>query len=473
MRLTTKQSEAFALFKKHRNVLLFGGSRSGKTFATVDYLVHAAYKHEGIRILIARRYATDVRASIWGQTLLAVLKARGFELGVDYTLNQSTMTCSFTGGGEIILAGLDDRERVDKILGQEFAAIYVNESQDVPWATVNVLKTRLSQFITGWVNRFICDLNPTSTGHWTYKLWFDNVHPESRSALPHPESYGALQMNPTDNSDNLPQGYIENELAGLVGNARQRFYLGEYTNTTGLRVFQPKALYEWPEFVQWAESRQGSLRFTAGLDLGYQDADAFVIFAYVPSEPDVWLIFEHKARRETMDELVTAIREGMTWVRHNVPARDHSMQIYAETATLRYGHEGDEKKSWSMLSEVYGLPVQRAYKRDKKLGIELLQDVVNSGKLHVPRGGPFHDETEQVIWTREIDGTIVRKIDDDAYHPDLMDAVLYPFRELWSYGDEVHKSLPPPPPSPEPPSPTQAVLDQRFGNYLDRSSEVW
>ena len=441
MDLTPKQTEAGELLAKVTNLLLFGAAGSGKTFFAITAQCAVASTTDA-RCLTTRRYATDVRASIWNQTLPNVLRAHGFRLGQDYKLNEQQMTVTFPSGGQIALAGLDDKERVDKILGQEYAFIYINECQDVPWATVNILKTRLRQVVQGFKSKFVADLNPTTDAHWSYRLWLDGVHPETREPIKRPQDYAFLQMNTIDNADNLDASYIE-ELGNLVGNARQRFFLGEFQSTTGLRVFQPKALYEWPEFVQWAESRQGSLRFTAGLDLGYQDADAFVIFAYVPSEPDVWLIFEHKARRETMDELVTAIREGMTWVRHNVPARDHSMQIYAETATLRYGHEGDEKKSWSMLSEVYGLPVQRAYKRDKKLGIELLQDVVNSGKLHVPRGGPFNDETEQVIWTREIDGTIVRKIDDDAYHPDLMDAVLYPFRELWSYGDEVHKSLPP------------------------------
>jgi len=470
--LTAKQEEAFKLILTKKNTLLYGGSRSGKTFLTIDALITIALKVDGARILIARRYATDVRASIWKITLPMVLVAMDLHPGEDYESNEQSMTVTLFNGSTIICTGLDDKERVDKILGQEYAVIYINESQDIPWGTVNTLKTRLSQKVMKFKNRFICDLNPTSTNHWTYRLWFDSVHPESRLPLVNPESYGALQMNPQDNSVNLPEDYIEAELASLVGNARERFFLGEYTNTTGLKVFNPTGLYDWPAFIEWARTRQGVLRFTAGLDLGYQDADAFAIFAYVPEEKLVWLIFEHKARRETMEELVHAIRDGMAWVRANVPARDHSLRIYAETATLRYGHEGDEKKTASMLHEVYGLPIERAYKRDKKLGIELLQDVVNSGQLMIPRGGPFHLETDQTIWTREIDGTIVRKIDDESFHPDMMDAVLYPFRELWSYGEVAHKSLPEGPEPPGPPTIDETFL-QKFHDHMDTSNTVW
>lgn len=470
MELTTKQTEAGDLLAQVTNLLLFGAAGSGKTFFALTVQAAIASKTTA-RCLTTRRYATDVRASIWNQTLPAVLQGHGFRLGQDYKLNEQQMTCTFPSGGSITLGGLDDKERVDKILGQEYALIYVNECQDVPWATVNILKTRLRQVVTGFKNKFLADLNPTTDAHWSYRLWLDGVHPETREPIKRPEDYAHIQMNTVDNAANLDASYIE-ELGNLVGNARQRFFLGEFQSTTGLRVFNPAGLYDWPEFVSWAETRQGQLRFTAGLDLGYQDADAFVIFAYVPQEQEVWLIYEHKARRETMDELVVAIRDGIKWVRANVPARDHSLQIYAETATLRYGHEGDEKKTASMLAEVYGLPIQRAYKRDKKLGIELLQDVVNSGRFRIPRGGPFHDETDQVIWTRETDGTIVRKIDDESYHPDLMDAVLYPFRELWSYGDDVHKALPAKG-EPAPPPTVDETFLAKFHEYNDRSSEVW
>lgn len=472
MNLQAKQLAALGVIKAKRNVLLFGGSRSGKTVVALDFAVHSSYKYTGMRTLIARRYATDIRASIWSITLPLVLRERGYQVGTDYTLNEALMTVTFSNGSVILCAGLDDKERVDKILGQEYALIYLNECQDIPWPTVTLLRTRLSQAIEGFTNRFMCDLNPGSTAHWTYKLWFKKMHPESRQPVKFPDSYGSIQMNPEDNRDNLAEGYIESELEGLVGAARDRFYLGNYADTSGLTVFAPKHLYHWNEFLEWSITRQGSLKFIAGLDLGYRDADAFCIVAYVPNERDVWLIYEHKARRESLEELVSAIRKGMRWVAENVPARDNSMTIYCETATLRYGHEGDNKKSASMLAEVYGLPIAPAYKRDKKLGIDLLQGEVNAGFLHVPDGGPFHDETEQTVWTRLPDGTIERILDDEAYHPDMMFALLYPSREIYTYAGDEHRQHPPGPPPPEPLTETQEVLEE-FHKVMNSDWSVW
>lgn len=473
---TPVQSQALKLIRTTDNVLLYGASRSGKTFITVYGCTYFGYAFDGARILIARRYATDVRASVWAITIPDVLQKLGLQAGTDYKTNEQQMTVTFPGGGQIICAGLDDRERVDKILGTEYLIIYINECQDIPFSTVNTLKTRLSQKIEGAKNHFIVDLNPTTTAHWTYKLWFDKVHPQTREPLKTNASYASLQMNTESNRENLAEGYIENSLQTLIGNERNRFYLGEYTSTGGLRVFNPTALYQWPEFMAWVTPRQGIVRFLAGLDLGYNDADAFVILAFVPNEPDVWLIYEHKARRQNMEELVQAIKKGIRWVEENVPARDHSLRIYAETATIRYGHEGDNKKTASMIRDRYGLPIEMAFKRDKKVAIDYLQDDVNFGRFHVPLGGPLHDETEQTVWTREADGTIVRIIDDEAFHPDEMDAVLYPMREIWDYFGDEHKRLPEPPPPPPEPEVTQKVLDERFSSVqrmIDRSWEVW
>jgi hypothetical protein len=111
---------------------------------------------------------------------------------------------------------------------------------------------------------------------------------------------------------------------------------------------------------------------------------------------------------------------------------------FCDTATVRGGHEGDVKKNWSELGTLYGLTnLRAAYKRDKMLGIEILVDDIAEGRLHIPGGGPFANETEKTIWTENEREEIERIINDDIYHPDMMDALLYPYRYLCSYGNSA------------------------------------
>ena len=436
LQLTPKQRAALRLLKAHDNTLLYGGARSGKTFCVIYWLVYRSLKYEASRHLIARRYASDIRAAVWADTLPKVLHGLGLVAGEDYKANEQYMEIRFPNGSTLVCAGLDDKERVDKILGQEFATIYVNESQDVPWPTIKTLRTRLSQKIAGLRTKFVADLNPTSVAHWTYKLFIKGDDPETGEARP--GDYSTIQLNPDDNRVNLADGYIERELAPLVGEARSRFLLGEYSTNTDLQVFSAPSFYEWPEFIEWGENRWPDVRLTAGLDLGVDDPDAFAILAYIDGDETVWLIYEHMARRQGIDELAQAIKAGMDWAFKNVPTPIKALDIWSDTNTVRHGKEGDSKKNARMLAEIYGLPTRAAYKRDKTLGIEFLRDDVGAGRLKVPRAGPFADETTKTIWTKNpVDGSIIREIDDEAFHPNMMDAILYAYRFLMSYGNKA------------------------------------
>jgi len=240
MTLTDRQQLAYDAMASTTNTLLFGGSRSGKTFVAINFIVEVCLLAPKTRALVCRRYATDARASLWAITIPEVLRLMGLESGTDYSLNNTNASVRFANGSTIICTGLDDKERVDKILGQEYLIIYLNESYDIPWATVNTLKTRLSQVVMtphGRAGaRLIADLNPGSTSHWTHRLWIEGIHPETREPLPKPERYKYLQLNPHDNAANLPADYIDQQLGSLVGGARQRFLLGEYDKGVGVLI---------------------------------------------------------------------------------------------------------------------------------------------------------------------------------------------------------------------------------------------
>jgi hypothetical protein len=103
-----------------------------------------------------------------------------------------------------------------------------------------------------------------------------------------------------------------------------------------------------------------------------------------------------------------------------------------------YGDTGGigKKVCWE-LSYVQGIPIEAAYKQEKRMAIEFLQEEINNSRLLVPKGGIFADECDKIVWTRDDSGTILREIDDKAYHPDMMDAILYPMRFVWAYGNSA------------------------------------
>jgi PBSX family phage terminase large subunit len=477
MSLTDRQKIQVQEMQTHPNVLSYGGAQSGKTFGTIYFIIYTCLTHPQCRWLIARKYATDIRSAIWMDTLPKVLAMLDLHEGKDFMRLEAGMIITFSNKSRIICGGLDDKERVDKILGQEYFGMYLNESQDIPYSTVKTLLTRLAQKViiihdnkkAIAQNRLFVDLNPNSINHWTYKTFILKKNPESGDQIPFPEMYSAIQMNPSDNQENLPPGYIEKYLETLHGNARNRFLLGEFTTDDDLRVFNPRGEYKWPEFKEWFDLNPFDVQMVGGIDIGFRDADAMAVIAFRDGDPTQWIVYEYKARSEGIEQLVGAIRKCISWCQENVPTRHQNFDFYCDTATVRHGKEGDSKKSIGQLAHDYNLPVRPAYKRDKGMAIEFLQGEINSGNLKIPQNGEFFKECEVTVWTRHDDGSIERVIDDEVFHPDLMDAILYPIRYLTAYGNSALITHEPPlPPNPDGDE-TLTAMQKALSNH----SGVW
>ena len=61
-------------------------------------------------------------------------------------------------------------------------------------------------------------------------MFIEGVHPQSRLKLRNHDDYGAIQINPRDNIDNLPDGYIEATLESASERSKRRFLYGEFSD---------------------------------------------------------------------------------------------------------------------------------------------------------------------------------------------------------------------------------------------------
>lgn len=223
-----------------REFLLLGGSRSGKSFIIVFAVVMYALLCPGSRHLIARFRFNHVKNSIWMDTLPKVLKI--CFPGLEVHWNKSDYFIEFQNGSQIWIAGLDDKDRIEKILGMEFLTVFLNEASQISYKAYNIMKTRLAQKIiikkkdkvTGEEyevearRRMFVDENPTNKKHWSYKIFFENIEPESKKKLPG-ENYAHLTMNPDMNLENIGSDYMD-ILAAMPDSQRKRFEKGEFSD---------------------------------------------------------------------------------------------------------------------------------------------------------------------------------------------------------------------------------------------------
>lgn len=246
--LTDKQALAIDLISSEAmHILLYGGSRSAKTFTLVRSIVNRALGVPNSRHLIARFRFNSVKKSVLLDTFPKVMKLCW--PGLEWHQDNVDFYARFGNGSEIWFGGLDDKERAEKILGNEYATILLNECSQISYSNRLLLITRLAQKCPYTLNgeikhlrlKMFYDENPPNKGHWSYKLFLEKKDPETRLALSKPEKYACLQMNPNDNQENLTDEYLE-ELQEFPKRQRDRFFLGIFTEQTENALWTEKIL---------------------------------------------------------------------------------------------------------------------------------------------------------------------------------------------------------------------------------------
>lgn len=230
------------------HLMLYGGSRSGKTFLLVRSLILRALHAPGSRHAVLRFRFNAVKQAICYDTFPRVLELCWPE--IEAPISKSDWYAKLPNGSEIWFGGLDDKERTEKILGQEYATIYLNEASQIPWSSRNIAVTRLAQRVMKTTDsrplqpRMYYDCNPPSKAHWTYKVFHDRIDPETREPLPNPADFAYFQINPDSNVANLSDGYLDT-LKAMGARLRKRFLAGEFADATPGALFSDEMIDRW------------------------------------------------------------------------------------------------------------------------------------------------------------------------------------------------------------------------------------
>lgn len=216
-----------ALIGPQRHTLAVGGARCGKTFHIVRAVVIRALRGAGSRHAVLRFRSNAARSSISLDTLPKVLKV--CFPGVRANEHRQDGYFELPNEAQIWVGGLDDKERTEKILGNEYATIFFNECSQIPYSSILLARTRLAQKIEGLRQRAYYDLNPTGKTHWTNREFVQNIDPISERPLSNSEDYRHVFLHPKDNAENLTPEFLAS-LEALPEKQRKRFWDGVYVD---------------------------------------------------------------------------------------------------------------------------------------------------------------------------------------------------------------------------------------------------
>lgn len=229
-KLTRRQSSQLELCGSDAtHIMAYGGSRSGKTFGFVRATIIRALAHKSRHAILRYRF-NHIKASIILDTLPKVMELCFPGVMDRSKLDKTDWYLTLPNESEIWFGGLDDKERTEKILGQEYSTLYLNECSQIPWASRNMAMTRLAQNTPLRLKAYY-DCNPPGMAHWTYQLFVNKRDPDRKTPVPNPDNFTSILMNPKDNEENLSASYIE-ELQNMSEAMRRRFLLGQFGDTS-------------------------------------------------------------------------------------------------------------------------------------------------------------------------------------------------------------------------------------------------
>lgn len=391
-----------------RFCLIYGGSRSGKTFELVGTVIERALFAPGSRHLIVRQEGTSAKRAIVKGTWPDVMKVRW--PGVGYEWKEQYGYFLLENGSEVWVGGLNDDAALEKILGNEYATIYMNEASECKYLAFTLLRSRLAQTVQKTngkplLQRFYVDLNPTTRQHWTYRLWIDGVDPESQLPVDL-SSYGHVVVNPMDNAANLDPAYLA-DLRALPPRARKRFLEGTYVEDVEEALWRRSVIrrvQSVPRLTRIVVAVDPAVTLEAGSD------ETGIICAGVDANGNGYVLHDESGRLRPED-----------WARRAIATLDYRSgdRIVAE---VNQGGDMVESTIRAIRPNVPYRAVRAS--RSKLIRAEPVAALYERGKIfHV---GEFTQLEDQMCsFTTGFDRKAA------GYSPDRVDALVWAFTDLF------------------------------------------
>lgn len=225
-----------------RFIWIYGGSSASKTYSVVQQSVMSLMEGTDNNILVLRKFATDIRDSIYSD-FKTVIYDWGLE--EEFTIQQNYIRCN-KSGSYVRFRGLDDSEKVKGIA--DFKKIILEEVSQFDHADLKQLRKRLR----GKAGQQIIGIfNPISEEHWIKKKIFDIenlVHKESDIA--------GMWVNEKGNLVVLKTNYLDNKY--IVGpNFIDQHVIDDFESD---KVSDPE-YYEIYGLGNWGEITEGESPF--------------------------------------------------------------------------------------------------------------------------------------------------------------------------------------------------------------------
>lgn len=388
--------------------------RSGKTVACAADLIATAVGCSEVVCLYITTTRANAKRIIWPE-LQRLNRTYGFQAHEDLT----DLSLRFKNGAVLYLSGAKDASEIEKFRGLAIKKCYIDEVASFRSHIQDLIDDILAPALmdhagslcligtpgpipSGYFHQCAVESDTWSKHAWTF---FDNPFIESKSG----QSHQALLQRELTRRGVTPEDP-----------SIQREWFGRWSldlDSLLLHYNEEKNHFNELPIAKWD--------YIMGIDLGFVDADAIAVLAWSDSHPCTFLV----------EELVQS-KQGLTELVQNI----ERIRLKYEISKMVIDEGGLGKKIAEELRRRHLVPVQPADKLRKMENVAFLNDALRTGRFKAKKNSRFAQDSFLVEIDRE-KTTPDRIRVKDTYHSDIIDAVLYAFKESPAFTYQTPKPI--------------------------------
>lgn len=390
--------------------------RAGKTNALAIRFFKTMEKHPSTTCIYLGLTLESARNILWPvlQDLNQI-----HQLGCKFVDSKLIMT--HPNGSKLRILGADMSNFIKRLKGIKSPGIAIDEAQDfgphLQSLVDDVLSPCISDYTDGWL-AMTGTPGPVPQGYffkstqerkfgYSFHGWTCLENPY----MPNPAQFIEEQKTRNEWEDNNPT--LLREWKNLWVLDVQSLWV-RYQEKTNNYISLPNiAPHKW--------------NYILGIDWGFRDSDALAVIAWSEKDPNTYLV----------EELITP-KQDITSLVENV---QHMITKYG-VSKIVMDEGGGGKKMAEEMRRRHAIPVHPADKVRKQETVEFLNDTLRRGKFKAPIKSRFVQDSYliQIDWDKSRpDKIIIKKYP----HSDIIDAVLYAFKESPAYTYVVPVKKPP------------------------------
>lgn len=387
--------------------------RAGKTNGLAIRFFKTLEKHPKSQCIYLGLTLESSREILW-----PVLQEINDKYNLGCTFVESRLTMRHPNGSSLRLFGADMKNFIKRLKGRKYPGVGIDEAQDfgphLQSLIDDVLTPSIADYEDGWL-AMTGTPGPVPQGYF-FEVTQNNRYGYSRHGW-------TLLENPYMPN---PASFLRDLRAKREWTEDNPTYKREYLNHWVLDV---QSLWiRYSEAVNNFEllPKEHKWNYVLGVDIGFNDADAIGVVAWAETSPITYLVEESIKTKQGVTALIAQI---------------DALQKKYGAYKIVMDEGGLGKKLAEDLRQRFGCPIQPADKAHKQDNVAFLNDALRLGKFKAPKDSRFAQDSYlvQIDWTKTTPTRVILKKDP---HSDIIDAVLYAFRESYSYAHEPETSKP-------------------------------